>query len=96
MWVRIPPRFQKKDLKMKNNQELPPKSGWYWVLINGYENPTPCYYMGPDSFHFYEEGDECFLPGGIGDISSNGIYMDDVERIGPEIETPNFPDSRYT
>ena len=38
-------------------------------MIKGYKKPTPCWYMGPDSFYSYEEGDENFLPGGIGDSS---------------------------
>jgi len=46
--------------------------------------------MGPDSFSSYDEGDENFLPGGMGDSSSNGIYMDEIERVGPEIIVPNF------
>ncbi len=46
--------------------------------------------MGPASFVGYDEGDECFLPGGMGDSSSNGIYIDEIERIGPEIIVPNF------
>ena len=82
----------KKHIKSFNesteNLNMPTKSGWYWILINGDEKPTPCWYMGPDSFYSYEEGDECFLPGGVGDSSSNGIYIDDIEKIGPEIEVP--------
>jgi hypothetical protein len=78
------------DVSGSQNQKLPQKSGWYWIMIKGYKKPTPCWYMGPDSFYSYEEGDENFLPGGIGDSSSNGIYMDYIERIGPEIEQPNF------
>jgi len=72
---------------MKN---LPQKSGWYWVLIEGYDEPTPCWYSGTECFRYYEPGDEYFLPGGMGDSSSMGIYIDDIERIGPEIEVPNF------
>jgi hypothetical protein len=72
------------------SKELPLKSGWFWVLIKGYDDPTPCWYMGPEKFYSYEEGDECFLPGGIGDISRNGIYIDDIEKIGPEIVVPIF------
>lgn len=75
---------------MENNKVLPQKSGWYWILIKGYDKPTPCLYMGPDSFYSYEEGDECFLPGGMGDTSSNGIYLDDIKKIGPQIEVPIF------
>ena len=77
-------------VSVSENRKIPSKSGWYWILIKGYDEPIPCYYMGPDSFHSYEEGDECFLPGGMGDSSSNGVYMDEIERIGPEIQVPNF------
>ena len=84
----------KKHIKKFNesteNLNIPTKSGWYWILIKGYKEPTPCWYMGPDSFYSYEEGDENFLPGGMGDSSSNGIYMDEIERVGPEIIVPNF------
>ena len=61
--------------------KLPEKDGWYWVLIRDYDNPTPCWYMNSS---------ECFIPGGIGDSSSTGLYKDDIERIGPEIDVPNF------
>jgi hypothetical protein len=80
----------KEDSNTEDNKQLPEKSGWYWVLIKGYKKPKPCWYMGPDSFYSYEEGDECFLPGGVGDSSSMGIYIDGVEKIGPEIEVPEF------
>ena len=72
------------------DNDLPKLSGWYWVKIKGYSKPIPCWYMGPDSFYLYEEGDECFLPGGMGDSSSNGVYLDDIEKIGPEILQPEF------
>jgi len=49
-----------KETSDSQNKKIPAKSGWYWILITGYNNPTPCYYMGPDSFYSYEEGDECF------------------------------------
>jgi hypothetical protein len=80
----------KEDSNTEDNKQLPEKSGWYWVLIKGYKKPKPCWYMGPDSFYSYEEGDECFLPGGVGDSSSMGVYIDEVEKIGPEIEVPEF------
>jgi hypothetical protein len=85
-------RFNESEVESNINdpKKLPQKSGWYWVLIKGYDEPTPCWYMGPDSFSSYEKGDECFLPGGMGDSSSNGIYIDEIERIGPEIIVPNF------
>jgi hypothetical protein len=73
-----------------DKQQPPTKSGWYWVLLEGYKTPIPCWYMGPDSFSSYEVGQECFLPGGIGDSSSNGFYMDEVEKVGPEIIVPKF------
>jgi len=80
----------KEDINTDDNKQLPEKSGWYWVLIKGYDEPKPCWYMGPDSFYSYEEGDECFLPGGVGDSSSMGVYIDEIEKIGPEIEVPEF------
>jgi hypothetical protein len=79
-----------RESDISNSQKLPEKTGWYWVLIEGYSEPTPCYYMGPDSFSQYEEGDEYFLPGGIGDSSSNGVYLSEINKIGPEIEVPIF------
>ena len=68
-------------------EDLPKKSGWYWVLIEGWDTPTPCW------CHRYENDDEedvCFLPGGMGDSSSTGIYIEDIEKIGPEIIVPEF------
>lgn len=62
------------------NKVLPEKCGWFWVLIDGYINPTPCWYSGPRN-----GDDEYFLPGGMGDSSSNGLYIDDIQKIGPEI-----------
>lgn len=69
---------------------LPSKSGWYWVLIKGCKKPTPCWYMGPEVFSSYEEGDECFLPGGMGDSSSSGLYVEDIFKVGPEIMEPEM------
>jgi len=69
------------DVSDSQNQKLPTKSGWYWVLIDGYDTPTPCWYM--DDLN-------CFLPGGLGDSSSMGLYEDDIEKVGPEIEVPIF------
>jgi hypothetical protein len=69
----------------KVNAQFPTKSGWYWVLINGYDNPTPCWFM-----YSVDPDDQCFLPGGMGDSSSMGLYADDIERVGPEIIQPNF------
>ena len=40
----------------------PTKSGWYWVLLDGYDSPTPCWYKHDP----YDADDErCFLPGGM-------------------------------
>ncbi len=63
------------------NKKFPNKDGWYWVFIDGYKDPTPCWYM---------ERSKCFLPGGMGDSSSTGLYEGDIERIGPEIDVPIF------
>jgi hypothetical protein len=73
--------FETYTLPDNNHKVLPNKNGWFWVLIDGYTNPTPCWYM-------YTL--ECFLPGGMGDDSSNGLYIDDIEKIGPEIIEPKF------
>ena len=62
-------------------KQLPEKDGWYWVLLEEYETPTPCWYM---------KQSECFLPAGMGDSSSMGIYLDDIQKIGPEIIVPKF------
>lgn len=68
-----------------NNKNIPSKDGWYWVLIDGYDEPTPCWFS-----YAKDPEDSYFLPGGMGDSSSSGIYMDEVVRVGPEIEVPNF------
>jgi len=60
---------------------LPIKDGWYWILLDGYEQPIPCWYMS-DS--------KCFLPAGLGDASSVGIYAEDIIKVGPEINVPIF------
>ena len=57
----------------------PPKSGWFWVDI-GDDTKIPCWY----------DGDDCFLPAGLGDSSSTGLYHDDIDKIGPEIIEPDF------
>jgi len=71
---------------MINVNDLPKSDGWFWILIDGYEDPTPCWYNydGDEPNHSY------FLPGGMGDSSSMGIYMEDIEKIGPEIIVPFF------
>jgi hypothetical protein len=61
------------------------KNGWYWVLIDGYESPTPCWYQHDDEIE-----ERCFLPGGMGDSSSMGLYAEDIKKIGPEIIEPIF------
>jgi len=66
------------------NIEFPKKDGWYWVLIDGYDEPTPCWFILNSS----EEG--CFLPGGMGDSSSAGLFREDISAIGPEIIVPKF------
>lgn len=71
--------------KVFENVEFPTESGWYWVLLKGYDSPTPCWYM-----HSNDYDDRCFLPGGMGDSSSMGVYSDDIDRVGPEIQVPNF------
>ena len=56
---------------------------WYWLLLDGYDWYMPCLFMkGRDP------EDSCFLPGGLGDSSSMGIYADEIEKIGPEIIAP--------
>ena len=56
---------------------------WYWLLLDGYDWYMPCLFMkGQDP------EDSCFLPGGLGDSSSMGIYADEIEKIGPEIIAP--------
>jgi len=62
---------------MKN---LPSKSGWFWIFTIYDDSPIPCWYM---------EDCECFLPAGLGDSSRNGIYINDIEKIGPEIIEPD-------
>ena len=59
---------------------------YYWVLFLGYRKPTPCYFYKSN----YEPESSCFLPGGMGDTSSNGVYADDIAKIGPEIIVPKF------
>jgi len=83
-------KIKKFNESNSEKKTLPEKSGWYWIIIEGYDEPTPCWYSGAESFSDYEEGDEYFLPGGMGDGSSNGIYIDDIEKIGPEILVPDF------
>ena len=70
----------------KDKLTLPAKNGWYWILMVGWTTPTPCWY-------YYDENDESdcyFLPGGLGDSSRDGLYLNEIEKIGPEIIVPNF------
>jgi hypothetical protein len=64
----------------------PTEKGWYWVLINGYRTPTPCWFSPRRD----PEDEPYFLPGGMGDGSSMGLYEDDIKIIGPEIIEPKF------
>ena len=66
-------------------KNIPQKDGWYWVLLDGYDEPTPCWFSYDDDLD-----DCCFLPGGMGDSSSMGVYLDEIEKIGPEIIVPKF------
>ena len=65
--------------------ELPLENGWYWILIDGYETPTPCWF----SLDINDKNDSYFLPGGMGDSSSMGLYVDDIIRVIERIVEPN-------
>jgi len=65
---------------------LPTKNGWYWVLLDGWNTPTPCWYYYDEN----DENDSYFLPGGMGDESRDGVHINEIEKIGPEIIVPNF------
>lgn len=71
---------------------LPKETGWYWILLQGYDFPVAallCKYTEYSSHTGYiEKG--FFLVGGLGDESRDGIYLKDIERIGPKIEEPKF------
>ena len=75
-----------KIIKISEQLELPTKNGWYWVMIDGYDIPTPCWFSYDESNPEYSY----FLPGGMGDSSSTGLYLRDLIKIGPEIEEPTF------
>lgn len=66
--------------------DLPTTNGWYWVLIDGYNEPTPCWY------YYWKSNPErsYFLPGGMGDSSSMGLDISEIKKIGPEIIVPFF------
>ena len=70
----------------KTKLKLPTKNGWYWVLIDGYDSPTPCWFSLDEG----DKEDSHFLPGGMGDSSDSGIYSEDITRVGPEITEPKF------
>ena len=67
-------------------KNLPKENGWYWVLVDGFDEPTPC------SFSYDKEEPEYsyFLPGGMGDSSSHGIYPDEIIKIIQKIEPPKI------
>lgn len=73
---------------MSENLNIPSKTGWYWILIDGYDEPTPCWFTSLREDE--DEEDAYFLPGGMGDDSSNGVHLDEIEKIGPEIIVPKF------
>ena len=50
---------------------------WYWIKPDGWNRYIPC---------FFNKSSGCFILGGIGDESSNGVYESDIETIGPEIQ----------
>lgn len=59
---------------------------WYWILVDGYDWYMPCLLMkGRDP-----EDRHCFLPAGLGDSSSMGIFEDDIDKIGPQIIEPEI------
>ena len=58
---------------------FPKNSGWYWVWIIGIESPIPCWYSIDTDY---------FLPAGLGDSSSQGIFSNEIEQLGPEIQEP--------
>jgi hypothetical protein len=70
---------------MKN--KFPTKSGWYWVKIQK-DYIVPCYFTYIENDRY---NDSCFLAGGLGDSSSNGLYEDDFEEFyKEEIIQPKF------
>lgn len=73
-------------MKKKKKIEIPTKTGWYWIVIVGWATPIACWFY----YNENEPDESYFLPGGVGDESSNGVYIEDVEKIGPEIIQPDF------
>ncbi len=67
---------------------MPTNDGWYWILLDGY------YDSGSGTTRWvpawYSEDGGYFLPGGMGDSSSCGLFADDVVKVGPEIIEPKF------
>ena len=72
--------------KVFEKMEIPKKEGWYWILLDGYDSPTPCWLM----IDKRDPENSCFLPAGLGDSSRDGIYMNEIKKIGPEIVEPKF------
>lgn len=68
---------------MSSIEELKDRK-WYWVLVEGYDWYMPCLFMEDKD----DKEDSCFLPAGLGDTSSMGIYLDEIEKIGSEITPP--------
>jgi|APCry1669192269_1035402.scaffolds.fasta_scaffold00806_14 hypothetical protein len=69
---------------MKN--KFPTKSGWFWVKIQK-NYIVPCYF----DYNINYIDSLYFLPGGLGDGSSNGLYEDDFEEFyEEEIIQPKF------
>lgn len=58
---------------------------YYWVLFEGYSEPNPCFFIKSE-----DPDESCFLPGGLGDTSSMGVYAQDIEKIGSEIPIPSI------
>lgn len=71
---------------MATIDDLPLKNGWFWVLFKGYDRPKPCWFVRNNN----DIEESCFLQGGLGDTSSMGVYIDEIEKIGPEINEPEF------
>lgn len=70
----------KNGLALEKWFSLPEEDGWYWIALDD-EAIIPCWFMSEI---------ECFLPAGLGDSSSSGLYLDSIEKVGPKIEAPIF------
>lgn len=75
-----------KKVIAEQSQNAPTEDGWYWIKLKRVNRPIPCWYMSDED----DPEDSCFIPGGLGDPSRNGIYLEDIEKIGPRIEQPEF------